>query len=113
MFTTPKLRVTLLIVLISGAAAQAATVRGRMDCIAPNGQRQPDISAIVTVFNASIGRSGAAPVGPDGMYYLYNVPGGSYALEIWSGVNPSLPPRVFELTVFEPYTDVPVITLPC
>ena len=93
-------------------AAHAATIRGRADCLV-NGQRAPAVGSVITVFNARIGRSRRAPVGQDGRYYLYNVPAGSYALEVWSRNDPSRAPTVFQLTVYDPFTDVPVIVLPC
>jgi|HubBroStandDraft_5_1064220.scaffolds.fasta_scaffold499341_2 hypothetical protein len=106
--------VVLGVLILAGlVTASAATVRGRADCVAPNGYRGPAVGAFITLFSATIGRSNPSGVGQDGMYYLYNIPPGTYALEVWSRSNPSLPPRVFQLAVYEPYTDVPVITLPC
>jgi len=60
----------------------------------------------VTLFNQSIGRSTPAYAGPDGMYYLYNVPPGFYYLEVW--VTPNTP-IVYQVQVFDPLTDLPQI----
>jgi hypothetical protein len=88
------------------AAHAAATVRGKVvhdkDKNAAAGYR-------VTVANEK-GRTSPARVGPDGMYYIYNVSPGEYQLEIW--VPNAAAPAVFKIQVVEPYTDVPQLAVP-
>jgi hypothetical protein len=94
-------------------AVSAATVRGKVGCAAVRGAQGQATGKYVTVFNANIGRSKQAPVGGDGMFYLYNIPANSYVLEVWSKANPALPPQTFQLKVLEPYTNVPAVTVSC
>jgi hypothetical protein len=86
------------------APAKAALLRGRLERVDQYGNHYPAPGITVTVYNANLGRS--APVVTDGagMYYL-NIPAGGYVLEIWV----SNPPRVYQITVFEPNTDIPPI----
>jgi len=87
-------------------AATAATVRGRL--VHANGY--PGAGIAVTVVNQQVGRSSPAYAGPDGMYYMYNIPAGSYYLEIW--LYPGAPSLVYQIQVGEPYTDIPPIMVP-
>jgi hypothetical protein len=81
----------------------AAMVRGRI-------QRGPYPVPYVTVtlFSSSRGRSAPSVTGPDGMYYLYNVPPGQYIIEIWLGGRPIQ----YSVNVGEPHTDYPPISIP-
>jgi hypothetical protein len=98
-----------LIVLVSGAlhGANAATVRGRIDRIYPNGAVGPAPGIAVTVYNGVSGRSAPAYSGQDGIYILYNVPPGDYSLEVWT----SNVPTVYTIRVFDPLTDLPPISI--
>jgi hypothetical protein len=106
-----SMKLVLLGVLLSGVAV-AATVRGRLDRLYPNGARYPAIGVAVTVYSQAIGRSGAAYTGPDGLYYLYNIPAGTYYLEVWTSRDPRVPPTVYPITVSETSTDIPPIIVP-
>jgi hypothetical protein len=101
-----------LIPCLIAAAAAAATVRGRLDRVNPQGFRYPATGVAVTVYNQYMGRSGASYAGPDGMYYLYNIPPGQYYLEVWISHDPRIPPTVYPISVYEPYSDVPPIVVP-
>jgi hypothetical protein len=104
----------LLYVLLMVAVTQlatAATVRGRLDRVAPNGARYPAAGVAVTVYNQSAGRSSPAHAGQDGLYYLNNVPAGHYTLEIWVSPDPRVPPTVYQIQVVEPLTDIPPIVV--
>ncbi len=90
---------------------RAATVRGQVTCSAGNPGALTGY--FVTVFRGDIGRSKQAAVGSDGKFYLYNVPAGKFALELWQRSNPGAPPKVFEIVVSDPYTDVPALGVPC
>lgn len=98
----------LLLVVTEATTAAAAVVRGRLDRVDQNGRRRPAVGIAVTVYNPTVGRSSAATTGADGMYYIYNVPPGSYYLEVWV----SRPPMVFQIYVSEPYTDIAPIVVP-
>lgn len=95
-----------LFVVLSTAVANAATVRGRL--VHANGY--PGAGMAVTVFNQQMGRSSPAYAGPDGMYYIYNVPAGYYYLEVWIYAGGA--PVVYQISVGEPYTDIPPIGVP-
>jgi hypothetical protein len=86
-------------------AADAASVRGQL--LHQNGQ--PATSITVTISDHKNYRSAPAQVGVDGMYYLYNIPAGQYYLEVW--VNPKTP-QIYQVTVKEPNTDMPRVTVP-
>ena len=94
------------LLVIPLAAHAAATVRGKVvhvkDKSAAAGYR-------VTIANEK-GRTTPARVGPDGMYYIYDVSPGSYQLEIW--VPSAAAPVVYKIQVVEPYTDVPQLAVP-
>jgi hypothetical protein len=101
------------VVWVGTVTVSAATVRGKIGCAVEQGKVGRPNTKYVTVFNARIGRSKQAPVGPAGMFYLYNIPANRYVLEVWSRSNPGLPPQTFQLNVLEPYTTVPEVTVPC
>ncbi len=95
---------SLLLVLAVGSA-RAASVRGQV--VHRNGK--PATGMAVTVSDHKKFRSVRAKVGGDGMYYLSNIPAGKYYLEVW--VNPQSP-SVYQVTVSEPHTDMPKVTVP-
>ena len=106
-FLTPL--VLFLALLAQPSVAGTSIVRGRLFRVVPNGQSFPAQGIAVTVVNPQLGRSNASYSGPDGMYYLYNIPPGFYTLEIWS----SNPPMVFQIQVYDqPYTDIAPIQVP-
>jgi hypothetical protein len=86
-------------------AAHAASVRGQV--LHHNGQ--PAAGVAVTISDHKNYRSAPAHAGNDGMYYLFNVPAGEYFLEVWT--NPHTP-TVYQVTVSEPNTDMPRVTVP-
>jgi hypothetical protein len=95
---------------LAGARARAATVQGALFCPA---QSRPAYNAAVSVFRADIGQSNLAAVGQNGMFYLYNIPPGNYVLQVWSRTNPSQQPLLYQISVFEPLTSLPLLQLPC
>lgn len=99
--------------LTSGATAScyAGTLRGRLDRRDSYGRNIPAAYVHVTLYSQQQGRSSPAYTGVDGMYYLYNVPPGSYTLEVW--VYPNRPPLTYGIQVYnQPYTDIPPILIP-
>lgn len=96
--------------LMSASASLAATLRGRLYAMGPQGA-YPVGGIAVTVINPNMGRSQPAFTGQDGMYYL-NVPAGAYTLEVWFSRDPRVAPMVFQVFVSEPVTDIPPIRLP-
>jgi hypothetical protein len=84
--------------------ADAALVRGRLVRVAPNGQVYGVPGVSVTVYRQDLGRSTPSVTDGNGMYYL-TVPAGAYWLEVWV----TNPPRVYQIQVFEPGTDIPPI----
>ena len=91
--------------LPAAASAHAASIRGQV--VHQNGK--PAAGTAVTVSDHKDFRSARASVGSDGMYYLANIPAGQYYLEVW--VNPQQP-LVYQVTVAEPNTDMPRVTVP-
>jgi hypothetical protein len=104
-----RIALCLVFVLVSRDMACAATVRGRLDHVYPNGQRAPGVGFAVTVYRADIGRSQPTYTGQDGIYYLNNIPPGTYNLEIWTSRVPGVPPTVYVIQVSEPFVDIPPI----
>jgi hypothetical protein len=99
----------ILILLLSvSACLQAATIRGRLVRNTPYGQI-PAAGIAVTVWCEQLGRSAASYSLADGMYYIPNVPAGSYQLEVWIGPQNALR---FPIQVYEPNTDIPPIIVP-
>jgi len=90
--------------------ASSAVVRGRLDRVVPGGGRGGAGGIRVTVSTPRRGRSPAVYSAQDGMYYIYNVPSGDYHLEIWVN-GPNGAPMVYPVSVREPYTDIPAITV--
>lgn len=107
---TLRLTVCLMMVLLGfTASGKAATVRGRVDHISANHQRTVMAGIAVTVFRAGSGRSAPIYTDRNGMYYLQNIPAGTYSLEIW--VYGRSQPLVYRIHVNEPYTDIPPVTM--
>jgi hypothetical protein len=90
---------------VASTAAHAASIRGQL--LHQNGQ--PAASVTVTISDHKNYRSAPAHAGSDGMYYIYNIPAGQYYLEVW--VNPNTP-QTYQVTVAEPSTDMPRVTVP-
>jgi hypothetical protein len=100
----------LLMAAVSAQIASGATVRGKLVRPGPNGSRAAAGGVRVTVVSPNGARSSPAVTGQDGMYYLYNIGKGTCRLEVWvNGTN--RPPRVYQVQVNEPYTDVPPVSL--
>jgi|GEM_PF-1866076 hypothetical protein len=99
------------VLLILSASTYASTVRGRLDRRDGYGRLYPAVYVPVTLYNDGNGRSAPAYTGPDGMYYLYNVPPGTYSLEIWA--YPNQRPIVYTIYVYnQPLTDIAAILIP-
>src|SRR5213593_4376098 len=95
-----KICIVLVSLLALATAAEAATVRGRLEQKDRSGARIPAGGIPVTALAANKVRSHPASTGQDGMYYLYNVPAGAYYLEIWiNGMNNR--PLYYQIKVFE------------
>jgi hypothetical protein len=81
--STRRLVGLVLVLLIFSAFTYAGTVRGRLDRRDGYGRIYPAVYVPITLYNERLGRSAPAYSGTDGMYYIYNVPPGTYYLEIW------------------------------
>jgi hypothetical protein len=100
-----------LVLFTLSAFTYAGTVRGRLDRRDGYGRVYPAVYVAVTLFQDGRGRSAPAYTGTDGMYYLYNVPPGTYNLEIWA--YPNQPPIVYTIYVAnQPLTDIKPIQIP-
>jgi hypothetical protein len=75
-----------------------ALVRGRL-----TRSDRPAVGIPVNVFNQQLGYSGYSYSGPDGMYFLYNIPPGEYDLLVWA-----IPgrPVAYRIRVLAPNTDI-------
>ena len=81
------------------------TVRGQL---LHNGQF-PAAGIQVTIYSQAFGRSSPSMTGNDGMYYFYNVPFGSYYLEVWI----SNPPQAYPVQITGyPFHDLPRLPVP-
>ena len=98
--------------VVMSAEGSAGNVRGLLLRRNPQGS-YPVAGIAVTVYAQQIGRSRAAYSGSDGMYYLYNIPGGAYYLEIWAHGYGN-PPIVFQIFVNDrqQFTDIAPVTVP-
>jgi hypothetical protein len=97
--------------LIFSAFTYAGTVRGRLDRRDGYGRIYPAVYVPITLYNERLGRSAPAYSGTDGMYYIYNVPPGTYYLEIWP--YPNQRPIVYTIYVSnQPVTDIAPIQIP-
>jgi len=97
-------------VMTAADLSASSMVRGRLIRTGPYGQ-YPAAGVAVSVYalSSNIGRSPTSYTGSDGMYYIPNVPGGRYKLEVWV----SNPPWAFDITVYEQqYTDIAPIVVP-
>lgn len=104
------LRALSITLLAVAATSNAATVRGRLEHVYPNGSRTPVSGIAVTIFvPATRIRSTPSYSGPDGMYYLEGIPAGTYNLEVWVSRDARVPPMVFTIQVQEPHSDIPPI----
>ena len=91
-----RMSACVLVIFLTAGLVEAATVRGRL--VHANGY--PAAGVAVTVFNQQLGRSSPAYAGPDGMFYLYNIPQGYYYLEVW--IQPGGAPLVYQVQIVEP-----------
>ena len=100
-------RAIILIILVTFVAlsANAARLRGRLERSDKHG-RYPVQGVYVTAYSKSHGRSVGVKTDTKGMYYL-DIPAGTYWLEIWV----SSTPKVYQINVVEPFTDIPPIKL--
>jgi Carboxypeptidase regulatory-like domain len=105
---TLKAVALLILLLLGNVIATAATVRGRVDRVA-KGRRNPAVGVPVTLSNGRGGRSSPAYSNQNGMYYLQNIPPGTYNLEIWTSRDPHARPVTYVIKVSEPLTDIPAI----
>ena len=106
-----RLAVLTFVICMLSASTYAGTVRGRLDRRDGYGRIYPAVYVRVTLYNDRVGRSAPAYSGTDGMYYLYNVPPGSYLLEIWP--YPNQPPIVYTIYVSDQaLTDIAPIVIP-
>lgn len=102
----PNLFLAGLFALLAAGFANASTVRGRL--IHQNGSAAPGY--VVTVSNRQIGRSSPSHTDGSGMYHLINIRSGLNYLEIW--IPGARSPRVYEIHVVEPHTDIPQVVVP-
>src|SRR5690349_13815015 len=108
---TGRLAALTLFLFTVSAFTYASTVRGRLERKDSYGRPYPAGYVAVTLYQEGKGRSAPAYTGADGMYYLYNVPPGTYSLEIWA--NPNRPPIVYTIHVSnQPLTDIAAIQIP-
>jgi hypothetical protein len=105
---TVRATALLLLLLAVNITATAATVRGRLDRVV-RGRRSPAIGIPITLSGGRGGRSSPVYSNQSGMYYLQNVPAGTYNLEIWTSRNPRARPTTYVIRVSEPLTDIPAI----
>lgn len=108
-FAPGRVAVFGVLLLVLTGMANAATLRGRLMRVYPNGVLGPAVGVAVTVYNPAIGRSPPSYTDSNGMYYL-TVSQGSYYLEVWA--RPGAAPLTYQIQVNEPYTDIPAITIP-
>lgn len=100
-----------LVVFMLSAFTFGGTVRGRVDRKDGYGRIYPAVYVRVTLNNSQRGRSAPAYTGTDGMFYLHNVPAGSYNLEIWP--DPNQGPLVYTINVSDQgITDIAPIVIP-
>jgi hypothetical protein len=63
----------------------------------------------VTLYSQTFGRSSPSMSGNDGMFYIYNVPFGTYYLEVWV----STPPQSYPVQITGyPFHDLPRFSVP-
>ena len=93
------------VVVLAASVAHAANARGQV--VHRNGA--PAVGCVVTLLNSHKVRSASVHVDTTGMYYFESITAGQYNLEIW--VNPQTP-TACRVTVTEPSTDLPKVTIP-
>jgi hypothetical protein len=112
LFQPSTVRAVLVALFLIGTVSsiEAATVRGRL--VRRSGQGVFPAQGIpVTVFRSDLGRSGRSYSAQDGMYYLTNIPPGTYTLEVW--VYPNRPPLNFTIQVNnQQFSDIAQIVVP-
>jgi hypothetical protein len=111
---TPRRRPTLIVLvaamllLVQPPLGASSTVRGQLVRVNARGQF-PAGSIQVILVHPQLGRSNPSYTGPDGMYYLYNIPPGVFTLQVWA----TNPPLSFTITVkAQGYTDIAPIRVP-
>ncbi len=73
-----------LLVFSDGTAMPVETMDVRGKVVRQAKQQEIPVTGIpVTLFNDALGRSKPSFTDDEGMYYLYNIPKGSYTLEVW------------------------------
>lgn len=110
MKSTKRLLAILIVfaIVIVSSSASAQTVRGRLFRATPYGPPSPAGYVAVTLFATHLGRSAPAYSTPDGFYFLYNVPPGSYVLEVWAY---KIPLTMHVMVYNQPLTDIPPFTI--
>ena len=98
--------------LVAAANSFAGNVRGLLLRQGPQGT-YPAGGIAVTVYTPQMGRSRPGYSGSDGMYYLYNIPAGTYYMEIWAYGHGNRP-LVFQILVSDQqqFTDIAPVTVP-
>ena len=108
--STGRLVALTFVVFMLSAFTFDGTVRGRLNRRDGSGRPYPAVSVRVTLNHAQRGRSASSYTGTDGIFYLQNVPAGTYNLEIWP--NPDQP-IVYTITVSDQgITDIAPIVIP-
>lgn len=106
-----KLLLLSLVVFVTTACAYAGTVRGRLERRDGHGRSYVAAHVPVTISNQQAGRSAVSYSGRDGMYYINNVPPGTYVLEIWA--SPGREPIRYTIQVHDQdVTDIAPIVVP-
>jgi hypothetical protein len=109
-----QIAIGLMVIAVVAATAHvfaASIVRGRLVRNGPYGQYPAaGVGVSVVALSSPLGRSAMSYSGADGMYYIPNVPGGQYKLEIWV----SNPPWAYDIAVYDQqaYTDIAPIVVP-
>ena len=103
------LRVLLFLLLLAGTSiAYAENVRGRIDFQDYHGYYSPLPDIPVTVWSHDYQqRSLPVYTGPDGMYYIYDIPPGPYRLELWVYRNQEPVTREIFIRSEQYMTDIP------
>jgi len=99
------------LLFLTAEIAGPATVRGRLTR-RDRTRISPAAGVCVTVYKPGGARSPLACANSQGMYYLQDVAPGGYQLEVWELQGSRIPSAQYPITVSEPYTDIPPITLP-
>lgn len=103
-------RLVVWMLLVSATVTgNAASVRGRVDQISVNHQRTAMPGVAIIISGGRVGRSAPVYTDRNGMFYLQNIPAGTYSLEIWINGRPQ--PVVYRIQVNEPYTDIPPVVM--